>query len=56
MHYTQIIWGVLIDIFYYSAFPGPATLIAAVIIISGGLFVIWREKRLSGSIPSSGAG
>jgi drug/metabolite transporter (DMT)-like permease len=48
MQYTQLIWGILIDIFFYSALPGPATLIAAVIIISGGLFVIWRERRVSG--------
>lgn len=45
MHYTQIIWAVLIDIFYYGSIPGPATFLAASIIIGGGLFVIWREKQ-----------
>lgn len=45
-HYTQMLWGVLFGYILFHDVPSPATIAGSVIIISSGLFVIWREHKL----------
>jgi drug/metabolite transporter (DMT)-like permease len=43
--YTQILWGIFYGIVIFDQMPKPETLIGATLIISGGLYMIWKEKR-----------
>lgn len=43
--YTQMLWGLLYGILVFGQIPKMETLIGAALIISGGLFMIWKEKR-----------
>lgn len=42
-HYTQMIWGSLFGYFIFHHVPAWTTFAGAVLIIAGGLMVIWRE-------------
>ena len=44
--YTSMIWAVLIGWFAFGDLPSLAVTIGAVIVISAGLFVLWRERHL----------
>lgn len=44
--YIQIVWGVLLGYLLFGDVPQTNTIIGAAIIISSGLYVIWREHRL----------
>ena len=46
-HYTQIIWGVLFGYFLFGDTPTLRTYIGLVLIISAGLYMIYREYRLN---------
>jgi drug/metabolite transporter (DMT)-like permease len=41
-----MIWAVLIGWFTFGDLPSLAVTIGAVIVISAGLFVLWRERHL----------
>ena len=43
--YTALIWGVLLDIAIWRAYPSALTLIGASIVIGAGLYLIQRERR-----------
>lgn len=45
--YTQMIWGVLIGIFFFNTPPTVTTLAGAALIIGAGLFSFYREYRLA---------
>jgi drug/metabolite transporter (DMT)-like permease len=45
--YTSIIWAVILGYVAFGEVPGPSVWAGAVIVIGAGLFVIWRERRLS---------
>lgn len=44
-HYTQIFWGALLGYYLFGEVPDHRTMIGAAVIISAGLFLIWREAR-----------
>lgn len=46
--YTQIVWMVLIGYLVFDDTPGLATLFGASIIISSGLYLLYRERKVSG--------
>jgi drug/metabolite transporter (DMT)-like permease len=43
--YTAMLWGVLLDVAIWSAYPSALTLIGASIVIGAGLYLIQRERR-----------
>lgn len=44
-HYTQIVWGALLGYYMFDEVPQKSTMIGAAIIISAGLYLIWREAQ-----------
>jgi S-adenosylmethionine uptake transporter len=44
MQYSQIIWGTLAGMFFFSETPDRYTAIGAAIVISAGLYVVVRES------------
>ena len=44
--YSSMIWAVGIGFFWFGEVPAAVVLAGAVIVISAGLFVIWREHQL----------
>lgn len=44
--YTSMLLGVGVGYFVFSEIPTIHTLIGAAIVISAGIFIIWRERRL----------
>ncbi len=49
MQYSQIVWATLYGILLFNEFPDTVTVIGAGIIISSGLFIIFRETRANTS-------
>ncbi len=47
MDYTSLIWATLFGYLIWNNWPGPSTWIGAPIIIGCGLYIAWREHRLS---------
>lgn len=43
LHYTQIIWGALIGYFFFAEIPETWTLLGAAIIVSSGIYLVYRE-------------
>ncbi len=43
--YTALVWGALLDRLVFSIAPTPKTLIGGVIVIAGGLYLAWDERR-----------
>ena len=46
MHYSQMIWAIIYGYFFFAELPDQFTLIGACIIISSGLYVVFREGRV----------
>ena len=44
--YMQMIWAILLGWFVFGDFPATVVLIGAAIVISAGIFVIFREQQL----------
>lgn len=44
--YTTMIWALVIGWFAFGELPAATVLIGATIVISSGIFVIWREQQL----------
>jgi drug/metabolite transporter (DMT)-like permease len=44
--YTSIIWAVILGYVAFGEVPGPSVWAGGAIVISAGLFVIWRERQL----------
>ena len=44
--YIQAIWGVVFGYFFFDDVPTTATIIGLLIVISAGLYMIYREKQL----------
>lgn len=49
MDYSGLIWSVLFGYLIFDTLPGPATCAGALLIISAGLVIIWREHKLGRS-------
>jgi drug/metabolite transporter (DMT)-like permease len=45
--YTSIIWAVVMGYLVFGDVPGAATLTGAAVIIGAGVFIVWRERRVS---------
>ena len=45
--YTGLLWALLIGWLVWSEFPEALTLLGAAIVVSMGIFTLWREARLS---------
>lgn len=45
--YTSILWTIALDVLIWNALPGSHTWIGAIIIISSGLYVTYREHKRS---------
>ncbi len=45
MQYSQIIWATIFGMVLFDEFPDSATLMGAAIIISSGLYIVFRESR-----------
>jgi drug/metabolite transporter (DMT)-like permease len=46
MDYVSLLWSTLAGWFLWNQLPGASTWIGAAIIITSGLFIFWRERRL----------
>lgn len=44
--YTSMIWVLIVSVIVFGTWPSATILIGTAIVISAGLFVIWREHRL----------
>jgi drug/metabolite transporter (DMT)-like permease len=44
--YTAMIWAVALGFVVFAEVPEPLVMIGAAIVISAGLFIVWREYRL----------
>lgn len=51
MDYIALVWSTLFGWLIWSHLPGPATWIGAGVIVSSGLYIAWREHRLSINRP-----
>ncbi len=49
--YTLIVWAIAFGYIVFGDMPSPLTLSGAAIIIAAGLFIFFREKRVSGEMP-----
>jgi len=47
MHYSQMTWAIIYGYFFFAELPDKFTLIGACIIISSGLYVVFRESRVT---------
>ena len=45
--YTALIWSTLFGWLVWNHLPAPATWLGAPLIIASGLYIVWREHRLS---------
>ena len=48
--YVQILWMVGLGYVVFGDTPGPSTLIGAAIVISSGLYLLYRERKVGGSV------
>ena len=44
-HYTQIVWGALLGYYIFGETPSAQIMIAAALIIAGGLYLVYSETR-----------
>ena len=44
--YTQVIWGVLFGYMFFDNIPTLTTFIGLFIVVSAGMYMIWRERQL----------
>jgi len=51
MDYTSLIWSTLYGWLIWGVMPGETTWAGAPIIIASGLYIAWREHRLSIAKP-----
>ena len=51
--YTHIIWMTLAGYFLFDQLPDAGTLFGAVVVVSSGLFLIYREQQLIGNNPNT---
>ena len=51
MHYSQMIWAVVYGYFFFQEWPDDMTFIGSAIIIASGLYVVFRESRVSQTTP-----
>ena len=52
MDYSSLVWATLYGWLLFGVLPTPYTWIGAPVIIASGLYIVWRERRLSLSSAS----
>lgn len=45
-HYSQIIWGIIFGYFVFDTLPKTRVIIGAIIVISSGLYIWYRENKI----------
>lgn len=45
--YTALLWGVALDLALWGVLPSPLVLAGGAVVVSGGLYVIYRERKAS---------
>jgi S-adenosylmethionine uptake transporter len=53
MQYSQIIWAVVFGTLFFAETPDMMTLVGAAIVISSGVYIVWREARLKPAVPAA---
>jgi drug/metabolite transporter (DMT)-like permease len=48
--YTQLIWMVLSGWLFFGDVPDHATLAGAAIVIASGIYLLWRERKVTGEV------
>ena len=49
--YTALIWGLLLDRVLFAILPVPRVVLGGAIVIAGGLYLIWDERRAPAAEP-----
>jgi len=49
MHYSQMIWAIVYGFFFFDELPDQITMLGSAIIISSGIYVVFREGRMKAS-------
>jgi S-adenosylmethionine uptake transporter len=49
MHYSQMIWAIVYGFFFFDELPDQITMLGSAIIISSGIYVLFREGRMKAS-------
>lgn len=44
--YTSLLWALLLGLFVFGEWPDALTILGAVIVVSAGLFTLWRETKV----------
>lgn len=44
LHYTLLLWAVVLGILFFNDFPGPRILIGAMIVVLAGMFIFHRQN------------
>jgi len=47
LHYTLLLWAVVFGWVFFGDVPGPRILIGAAVIVFAGLFIVYRQKKVS---------
>lgn len=47
MHYSQMIWAIIYGFFFFDELPDHMTVIGSLIIIISGIYVVFRESRVT---------
>ena len=53
MDYSSLVWATLYGWVFFAVLPTPYTWIGAPVIIGSGLYIVWRERKLSLSTASA---
>ena len=48
--YTQIVWAVMLGYLVFANVPTRWTLVGAGIVIASGLYLIYRERKVTGRV------
>jgi drug/metabolite transporter (DMT)-like permease len=51
--YLQIIWAMIWGYILFATLPSGESMVGAVLIASGGIYVVWRERKISRTIVPS---
>ena len=53
LDYSGLVWATLYGWLLFSVLPGPSTWLGAPLIVGSGLYIVWREHRLSRGVARS---
>lgn len=53
LDYSGLVWATLYGWLLFAVLPGPSTWLGAPLIVGSGLYIVWREHRLSRGVARS---